>query len=53
MNTELCVGIFFGVIFIMIFFGAKIETKSTPKIKINIGNFIRDSHSINIRFVLS
>jgi hypothetical protein len=44
MNTELCVGIFFGVIFIMIFFGAKIETKSTPKIKINIGNFVRDSH---------
>ena len=44
MNTELCIGIICGVIFIIIFFGAKIESKSTPKIEINIGNFVRDSH---------
>ena len=39
-----CNGLVIGIIFILYFFGLKIQTKSTPKIKINIGNFVRDSH---------
>ena len=37
-------GIIIGVIFIVIFFGTKIEAKSIPNIKINIGNIVKDSH---------
>ena len=41
---ELLSGIIVGIIFTIIFFGLEIKCKSTPKIKINIGKFVRDSH---------
>lgn len=41
---DLLIGILLGVIFILIFFGCKIRCKTTPNIKINVGNFIRNTH---------
>ena len=41
---DLLMGILLGVIFILIFFGCKIRCKTTPNIKINMGNFIRNTH---------
>ena len=40
----LLIGIIIGILFVLIFFGIKIEPKSIPKIKINIGNFVKNSH---------
>ena len=40
----LFIGIIIGLIFIFVFFGTKIKSKSMPKIKVNIGNFVRNSH---------
>ena len=43
-NLELLIGIIGGIIFTIIFFGLQIKTKSAPKIKINIGSLVKDSH---------
>ena len=37
-------GLVLGIIFVIVFFGLKIKCKSTPRIKINLGNFVKDSH---------
>ena len=39
-----CNGLIIGIIFILVCFGLEIQTKSTPKIKINIGSLVKDSH---------
>ena len=43
-NLRLLIGALLGFLYILLFFGLKIEPKTEPKIKINIGNFIQNSH---------
>jgi len=47
MNTtylEYTMGLFIGLAFVLFFFGLKIEAKSIPNIKINIGTIVKNSH---------
>ena len=44
MIIELLIGALCGIIFTVLFFGLNIKSKSFPKLKINVGNFIRNSH---------
>ena len=42
--STLLIGIIIGIIFILTFFGSEINVNSNPKIKINLGSIIKDSH---------
>ena len=44
LNCSIILGAILGIAFVLTFFGTNIQSKSKPKIKINLGNIIVNSH---------